>query len=48
MSAKKSAKAQESPKNRFWAVDEKEWRLVEGEIKYDLVPGLSPLTCKLK
>jgi len=45
MSAKKTAaKAQDVPgKNRFWAVDEKEWRLVEGEIKYDLVPGLYEL-----
>jgi SpoVK/Ycf46/Vps4 family AAA+-type ATPase len=33
-------------KEKFWAVDEGEWRLIEGEIKKELAPGLYELTVR--
>jgi hypothetical protein len=41
--AKKSPKEETTPKEKFWAVDAGEWRLVEGTIEHKLKPGLYQL-----
>lgn len=46
MPAKKSVEKESSISNRFWAVSEGEWRLVEGEIEHTLRPGLYQLAVK--
>jgi hypothetical protein len=44
--AKKSPKEEIAPKEKFWAVDGGEWRLVEGTIEHVLKPGLYELVVR--
>jgi hypothetical protein len=46
MSAKKSSPALKPESKKFWAVDEGEWRLVEGSIEHMLKPGLYQLVVR--
>lgn len=46
MAAKKSSPELKPQSNKFWAVDDSEWRLVEGSIEHKLKPGLYQLVVR--